>query len=45
VQAAIAQIKAKNYPAALAEYQGNITLVGVSYSKKTKKHTCKIERA
>jgi hypothetical protein len=49
-QAAIAQIKNKNYPAALADYLSgqassrDVLLVGINYSKKTKKHSCKIER-
>lgn len=42
-ETAIAQIKAKKYPQSLKEYQGNLLLVGVSYDKKSKIHTCKIE--
>ena len=42
---AIRQIKQKNYPAKLAEYTGNILLVGINYDKETKQHTCQIERA
>jgi hypothetical protein len=42
-EAAIAQIKAKNYPAALAEYSGNLLLVGINYDKDSKKHSCVIE--
>ena len=41
---AIDQIKRKEYPAKLAEYTGEIMLVGISYDKETKQHTCKIER-
>ena len=41
---AIQQIKQKNYPAKLAEYTGNILLVGINYDKETKQHTCQIER-
>lgn len=44
VQTAITQIKDKNYPQSLQEYQGNILLVGVNYDKKTKKHECVIEK-
>lgn len=44
VQTAITQIKDKNYPQSLQEYQGNIMLVGVNYDKKTKKHECVIEK-
>jgi len=45
--AAIDQIKRKNYPAKVAEYTGEILLVGVNYDKdgpEGKKHNCKIER-
>ena len=31
------------YPAKLAEYLGDILLVGINYDKETKHHTCKIE--
>ena len=41
---AIGQIKRKEYPAKLAEYSGEIMLVGINYDKETKQHTCKIER-
>lgn len=40
---AIAQIKANNYPDSLRNYEIPILLVGVSYDKKTRKHSCKIE--
>lgn len=40
---AIAQIKDREYCNSIKEYQGNLLLVGISYNKKTKKHTCKIE--
>ena len=43
--AAIDQIKRKNYPAKLEQYVGNMLLVGINYDKKTKQHTCKIEKA
>ncbi|MDR0898337.1 MAG: ATP-binding protein [Oscillospiraceae bacterium] len=43
-EGAIAQIKAKNYPAALAAYHGNLLLCGINYDKESKKHQCKIER-
>lgn len=42
-QGAITQIKEKRYPAALADYNGNLLLVGVDYSKRTKTHKCVIE--
>ena len=41
---AIDQIRRKEYPAKLAEYSGEILLVGINYDKETKLHTCKIER-
>jgi hypothetical protein len=40
---AIEQIKAKQYPKSLKDYKGNILLVGISYDKETKEHTCEIE--
>lgn len=49
VKGAIAQIKEKRYPAALAGYDGKILLVGISYekdiSKNRHRHTCIIEDA
>ena len=41
---AIDQIKRKEYPAKIAEYTGDILLVGISYDKETKLHECKIEK-
>lgn len=41
--AAIAQIKKKQYPESLKDYSGEILLVGIDYDKKTKEHSCKIE--
>ena len=43
--AAIDQIKRKQYPAKLEQYEGNLLLVGINYDKETKKHSCKIEKA
>ena len=40
---AIDQIKRKRYPAKIAEYTGDILLVGINYDKETKQHTCRIE--
>lgn len=40
---AIEQIKAKNYPEKIAEYTGEIILVGISYDDE-KGHSCEIER-
>ena len=41
---AIAQIKEKHYLESLKDYHGNLLMVGINYDKKTKKHTCIIER-
>ena len=43
-EAAINQIKRKNYPAKLEDYAGNILLVGINYDAETKTHTCRIEK-
>ena len=42
-EGAIHQIKNKEYCRSLDEYKGNILLVGVTYSRKTKEHECIIE--
>ena len=42
---AIDQIKRKQYPAKIAEYTGDLLLVGINYDKETKQHSCKIERS
>ena len=42
--AAIDQIKRKQYPTKVAEYAGDLLLVGINYDKESKKHECKIER-
>lgn len=39
---AIAQIKERNYMDGMKEYRGNMLLVGISYDRKTKKHSCAI---
>ena len=44
VDTAIDQIRRKDYPAKIAEYTGDILLVGINYDKETKQHTCRIER-
>ncbi len=41
---AIKQIKEKKYTQSLEDYIGKILLVGISYDKGTKKHSCVIER-
>lgn len=43
-EAAIAQIKSKNYPTVLSGYSGEVVLVGLNYDDKTKQHACKIEK-
>ena len=43
-ETAIDQIKRKDYPSKIAEYTGDMLLVGINYDKETKQHTCKIER-
>ena len=40
---ALQQISEKKYPESIAEYTGDILLVGINYDKKTKKHECVIE--
>ena len=40
---AISQIKDKHYISALADYHGNLLLVGINYNKETKDYTCLIE--
>ena len=45
VDTAIDQIRQKNYPAQIAECTGDILLVGISYDKESKQHTCRIERS
>ena len=41
---AISQIKRKKYPAKVAQYTGDLLLVGINYDKETKTHSCVIER-
>lgn len=40
---ALKQIIDRNYPASIAQYTGNILLVGINYNKDTKEHECAIE--
>ena len=42
---AIDQIRQRNYPDKIQEYADNLLLVGISYDRKSKEHTCRIERA
>ena len=41
---AISQIKDKNYADSIADYFGDILLVGINYDKEKKKHECIIEK-
>lgn len=41
---AIEQIKEKNYPASLKDYINNLLIIGISYDKETRKHSCIIEQ-
>ncbi len=41
---AIAQIKERKYVETLKEYSGNLLLAGINYDRKTKTHTCVIEK-
>lgn len=43
VESAITQIKERQYPEALKEYQGNLLLVGINYHKVEKVYSCVIE--
>ncbi len=43
-ESAIDQIKKKKYTSVLSDYRGELLLVGIAYDKKTKKHTCRIEK-
>ena len=44
VTTAISQIKEKRYAESLQDYAGELLLVGINYDKKTKEHSCKIEK-
>ena len=43
-KAAIKQIRDKEYAGALADYKGELLLVGINYNKKTGKYSCRIEK-
>lgn len=42
-ETAIAQMKEKNYVDGLRSYRGKVLLVGISYDRKSKRHSCWIE--
>lgn len=44
VDTALSQIKQRNYPSKIAEYTGDILLVGITYDRELKQHICKIEK-
>ena len=44
-EAAIAQVRERDYPAALRDWGGPILLVGITYDCKSKRHVCRIEEA
>ena len=44
-EAAIAQVRDRDYPAVLRGWGGPIRLVGITYERKSKHHTCIIEEA
>ena len=44
VETAIDQIKLKRYPEKLQQYTGDVLLVGISYDREAKTHSCQIER-
>jgi len=41
--AAIDQIKRRQYPAKLDGYTDRLLLVGINYDRESKQHTCRIE--
>ncbi len=43
-EGAIAQMKDRRYVNALKDYRGSLLLAGISYDRKSKKHTCVIEQ-
>ncbi len=44
-EAAIAQVRDRDYPAVLRGWGGPILLVGITYERKSKRHVCRIEEA
>lgn len=42
-EAALTQIKERNYIKGLKEFHGKVLLVGINYNKTTREHLCKIE--
>lgn len=44
VQTALNQIKEKHYAEGLKDYEGEVILVGISYDREKKEHSCQIEK-
>lgn len=44
VSGAVDQIMERNYPDGLEDYKNNMLLCGISYHRKSKRHTCRICR-
>ena len=44
-EAAVAQVRERDYPAVLRDWGGPILLVGITYDRKSKRHVCRIEEA
>jgi len=42
--AAIDQIRRKQYPDKVADYVERLLLVGINYDRETKQHSCRIEK-
>ena len=42
---ALEQIRREEYPAKVAEYAGDLLLVGVNYDRDTRQHSCRIGKA
>lgn len=43
-ETAISQILKNQYPMALEDWKGQLLLVGINYDKKSREHTCKIQK-
>jgi hypothetical protein len=41
---AIEQIRKKDYTDCFKDYSGEMVLVGINYDRKSKEHTCRIEK-
>ncbi len=43
-RATIKQIRDRNYTGVLSDFKGEIILIGINYTKTTKKYSCRIEK-